>query len=87
MRKKYRDSQKKSQVDKNTLDGRHRFPGIFQVITRFVEYLQPTKKLQPSEGDEYGNDGNEDVIHHHKKRGVGKTPRMIAFWSEISNEN
>ena len=22
-----------------------------------------------------------------KKRGVGKTPRMIAFWSEISNGN
>jgi len=22
-----------------------------------------------------------------KKRGVGKTPRMIAFWSKNSNEN
>lgn len=63
LREDQRDSQKKPQIDENPLDGRDRFSGVLEVIAWLVEDMEPAEQPESSEGDSYGDDRNQEIVH------------------------
>jgi hypothetical protein len=53
----------KSQIDKNPLDGRHGFPGVFEVVSRFIQNLEFAKNPQTTYRDECCYDDGIDELH------------------------
>lgn len=65
--KEHCDSKKKCYIDENTLDGRDRFPGVFQVITRLIQDLKFAENPKPTPGNCSSDNRNQKIIHQEKK--------------------
>lgn len=65
--KEHCDSKKKCYIDENTLDGRDRFPGVFEIIPGLIQDLKFAENPKPTPGNCSSDNRNQKIIHQEKK--------------------